>query len=287
MKKIASLFLAALTLCTITDKALAAETSAAAAPAIYPVEVTEYTEGEAHRLVKVYLLTANDDPTRIPAADFVRDGFTYTLLDMTRTDQTATDAKLHTEVIAVESKSKDMDKILPLLAATKEVTTEEGYTGTLILNTASIQVEAVDYGTSTRTVTATRSYPNLSDADTSLVPKTTEDNGRTLTLNDVQWQEAGGFYHATAIYTDTAASKYATGYAVTASYTGEVSKTASDTVRYTAIFGGTPIHPLAVETPLLDWSTHKWLVLPIGAGVVILAVLLTRRAKDRKEHCRV
>ena len=37
------------------------------------------------------------------------------------------------------------------------------------------------------------------------------DGGRTLTLADVQWLEAGEFYNATASYTGTATSKYATG----------------------------------------------------------------------------
>lgn len=105
MKKIASLLLAALTLSAITGTALAAETTETSPPAPYPTEVTEYTEGEAHRLAKVYLLTAADDPATIPTADFVRDGFTYTLLDMTRADQIATDTKPHTETVTVESKS--------------------------------------------------------------------------------------------------------------------------------------------------------------------------------------
>lgn len=249
MKRIASRFLAALMVCAVLP-------CAAMAAELYPTDIVEYTEGERLRLEKIYILTAGDDPAAIPTADFQREGRTYTLLDLTRRDDTKTDAKLHTEAVTLESKSKDMDKILPLLPTTKEIATEDGYTGLLTLDTASIQVEAAGYGSSSRTVTATRSYPNLSDADTAFVPKTTEDNGRTLELADVQWQEAGGFYHATATYTGTATSKYATGYTVTANYTGEVSKVSSDTVTYTAIFSGTPIQaqpepsPQTMQTPL-------------------------------------
>ena len=47
---------------------------------------------------------------------------------------------------------------------------------------------AAGYGTSSRTVTAERTYPNLSDADVSLVPKSVNENGRNLTLADVSWQ---------------------------------------------------------------------------------------------------
>ena len=73
-----------------------------------------------------------------------------------------------------------------------------------------------------------------------------------MTLADVQWQEAAtdqmdGYdlairYNATATYTGTATSKYATGYTVTADYKGEITRTDCDTVIYTAIFashGGT------------------------------------------------
>ena len=35
-----------------------------------------------------------------------------------------------------------------------------------------------------------RSYPNLSEADVSLIPKTIEDRGKTLTLGDVKWSES-------------------------------------------------------------------------------------------------
>lgn len=138
----------------------------------------------------------------------------------------------------LESDSKDMEKILPQLAATREVTTEDGYTGLLTLDTTSIKTEASGYGSSTRTVTATRSYPNLSDADVSLIPKTTEDNKRTLTLADVDWQEDNGLYHATATYTGVATSSYVKGYIITADYIGDVSRITGGTVTYTAVFSG-------------------------------------------------
>ena len=66
-----------------------------------------------------------------------------------------------------------------------EVTTEDGYTGTLHLDHTTVQVTTDGYATKTGSVSATRSYPNLSEADLSLIPKTIEDKGRTLTLADV------------------------------------------------------------------------------------------------------
>lgn len=291
MKRSVPILLAALLACTLTCPALAAEEQRqeTASPMLYPVEITEYTEGDHPRLNKVYALTASDDPAAIPTGDFVREGRTYTLLDLTRQDLTETDTKAHTETVTVNSKSKDMDKIMSMLAAIQEVTTEDGYSGTLTLDTGSIKVGATEYGSSSKTVTATRSYPSLSDADTSLIPKTIEDSGRTLTLADVQWQEAGGYYHATASYTGTATSRYATGYTVTANYTGDVSKINNDTVLYTAIFSGEPAQPEATEPPVSgvvqggSWS--GLLLIPILAaigGVVALVVYGSKKFKEKR-----
>ena len=187
--------------------------SALAEPAaVYPAEVRESEENGVHRIEKVYVLSIRDDPAAIPTADFEREGRSYTLLDVIKNDQTETDTKDHIEVVTVNTNTKDMAAIIQQLEPALEVTTEDGYTGTLAPDYPGITVEADGYQTSSRTVTATRSYPNLSDADASLIPKTTQEGGRTLTLTDVQWQEAGGFYNATATYSGTATGKYATGY---------------------------------------------------------------------------
>lgn len=217
-------------------------------PVLYPVEVQEYTAGDLDepRISKTYELSLTDDPALIPTGDFERSGRTYTLLDIIKEDQTETDTKEHIEVITLETDTSDMAEILQLLEPELEITTEDGYTGVLTPDYPSIQVEASGYGTSSRTVSATRTYPNLSSADVALIPKTTEEGGCTLTLADVDWQEAAtdyqdGYdlairYTATATYTGTATSKYATGYTVTADYKGDVTRTDCDTVRYTAVF---------------------------------------------------
>ena len=252
-----------LTLCSTSGAVLAAESEQDADPAsalisaadmppsvsAYPAEVRTSEENGVYHLEKVYYLTAKDDPSTIPTADFEREGRTYTLLDMLKNDQTETDTREHIEVVTLESKTKDIAEILKMLEPKLEVKTEDGYEGVLSLDHTTIQVEAVGYGTSSRTVTAERTYPNLSDADVSLVPKSVNENGRTLTLADVSWQEAAvdptdGYdipirYTAVASYTGTATSKYATGYTVTADYKGDVTRTSCDTVIYTAIFSST------------------------------------------------
>ena len=313
MKRTATLFLALLLACVLTCPALAAgppeDTGPIRPAALYPTEVVETIEGDCRRLEKVYLLTAADNPGNIPTEDFEREGYYYTLLDVTRQDYSESETKEHSETVTLDSSTKDMDKIMPQLAATREVTTEDGFTGILTLDTASIQVEAAGYGSSSRTVTATRSYPSLSDADSSLIPKTITDSGRTLTLADVQWQETGGLYNATASYIGTATSSYATGYVITANYAGEVVKTVSGEMIYTAVFSGTPVNAAAQKNPepednnSTDTQTPepvqaerssgglKWLlVLPAAAGLAGLAFLGNfllkkyRAKKDWKEY---
>ena len=276
MKRTAVLCLTALLACSLAIPAMAADV-------LYPVEVTEYMEGDSSRLKKIYVLAPTDDPSLIPTEDFDREGQTYTLLDITRQDQVETDTRDYTETVTLESKTKDMDAILPQLTATLEVDTEEGYTGVLTLDTASIRVEAAGYSTSTRTVTAARTYPNLSDADVSLIPKSIEDGGTTLELADVQWQEAGEFYTAYATYTGTASSKHATGYTVTAEYSGEVSRTTNDTVTYAAVFSASPARTQTAAKGGMNWS---WLlVLPAGAaaaGLFFGGKFLLKKHKSKK-----
>lgn len=239
----------ALALCPASALAVEQDTGGgnqAPAAVAYPAEVRESEENGVHRIEKVYVLSVRDDPAAIPTADFEREGRSYTLLDVIKNDQTETDTKDHIEVVTLATDTKDVAAIIQQLEPALEVTTEDGYTGTLTPDYPGITVETDGYRTSSRTVTATRSYPNLSDADASLIPKTITDGGRTLTLADVQWQEAGGFYNATASYSGTATGKYATGYTATVEYKGEVSRTSGDTVIYTAIFashGETQIAP--------------------------------------------
>lgn len=229
---------------------------------LYPAEVNQSEENGITRIEKVYYLTAQDDPTGIPTEDFERNGQHFTLQDVLKNSQIERDTKDHVEEVTVNSAKKDMESILPLLEPEIEVQTEDGYAGVLTLDHTSITVEAAGYNSSSRTVSATRTYPNLSAADVSLIPKTITDNGRTLTLADVQWQNAAstqqdGYdmairYTATASYTGTATSQYATGYVVTASYHGAVTRVNHDVTTYTAVFSSADPAPVlpTEEDPL-------------------------------------
>ena len=226
--------------------ALAAEADAdtGQSASYYPISVEEYTYGslDEPRVEKVYQLSLSDDPSGIPTEDFVRNGRLYYLLDMTRKNEVGVDTKPHIETISQASDTNDMETILQQLNAELEVTTEDGYTGILHLDHTTVKVTADGYATKTQALSASRSYPNLSEADVSLIPKSIEEKGNTLTLADVQWDSAeqtdgaGGIvtrYTATASYTGSSSYQYATGYTVTADYSGEVAKPDCDVVTYT------------------------------------------------------
>ena len=235
MKKRIAMLLCALSalLGVTTLPALAAEQH-------YPVSVEEYTYGplDELRINKIYQLSLSDDPSGIPTEDFDRNGRHYYLLDMVRKDEVGVDTQPHTETITMDSDTGDLAEVLKRLDAQMEVTTEDGHTGTLVLDHTSVKVEVKGYKTSSRSLSATRTYPSLSDADLELIPKTITDGGKTLTLGAVEWSGGeDGFYTATARYTGTSSTRSATGYTVTASYTGQVAKTDCEVVTYTAIFG--------------------------------------------------
>ena len=250
---------------------------------LYPAEVKQSEENGVTRIEKIYYLTSQDDPSNIPTEDFEREGKVYTLLDVLKQAQIESDTQDYVEVLTLDSDTQDMEKILAMLEPELEVQTEDGYQGVLSLDHTTITVEAAGYKSSSRTVSATRTYPNLSGADVSLIPKSITDSGRTLALADVQaaTTQSDGYdmalrYTATATYTGTATSKYATGYVVTANYVGEVTRVSTDVITYTAVFSSGDSASAgedaddAIDIPQsapfsFDW---KWLLIPLGVGAL-------------------
>lgn len=231
---------------------LAPSVLAASPPAVcYPSSVTRSEDGAQIR--KVYELGPGEDPGGIPRSDFEQEGFHYTLTDLLKQEAPEQESRPHTETVTLDSKSKDMESVLALLPAQKEFTTEDGLTGTLALKLDTVQVDVAGYGSSTRQVSATRSYPNMAGQDTTHIPKEVTDNGRTLTLASIDWRAentanedgyaAADRYTAVVTYTGTATSSYVKGYVVTAEYSGSVSRIALNKIRYVAIFEGTPLAP--------------------------------------------
>ena len=250
----------------------------------YPTSITRSEDGTEIR--KVYDLSPEQDPAGIPRSDFEQDGFHYTLTDLLQQELPEHESRPHTETVSLESKSKDMESVLALLPQEKEFVTEDGLSGTLSLQLDTVQVEAAGYGSSTREVSATRSYPNLASQDTASIPKSIEEDGRTLTLQNIDWRtdntasvagyNLGDCYTAVATYT--------------ADYTGTVSRIALNRVRYVAIFEGEPLEPaVPMEESGDGLAQFNWaaILLPLGVvfavGGVIGACLFVKRRRENKE----
>lgn len=183
MKRAFSLCAAALMLTlALPVSALAAETAAVC----YPTSVTRSEDGT--EMKKIYDLAPEEDPAGIPRSDFEQDGFRYTLTDLLKQELPEHEERQHTETVSLPSKNKDMASVLDLLPQEREFVTDDGLMGTLTLQLDTVRVEVAGYGSSTKEISATRSYPNLAGQDTQYIPKTIEENGKTLTLKDIDWQ---------------------------------------------------------------------------------------------------
>ena len=300
-----------ITLCAMLALCMAFSLPAFAADSevCYPTVVTQSDDGT--QLKRIYDLPPETDPAGISRSDFERDGFHYTLVELLRQELPAYEERAHTETVSLQSDKKDMESVLALLPQEREFITDDGLTGTLTLKLDTVRVEPSGYGSSTKRLTATRSYPNLIGQDTQFIPKTIEDGGRTLTLETIDWQTdntanvdgyaLGDRYTAVATYTGTATSSYVKGYTVTADYAGTVSHIALDRVRYVAIFEGTrlaepeeseEVTKAADDTVPADQENGapaqfpwRYVLVPIGIVAVVglglgVALTLKRRSES-------
>ena len=287
--------------------------------AMYPVSVSRTADGSEIR--KYYELSPNEDPAGIPRSDFEQAGFHYTLLDLLKQEQPEYEEQEHTETVEMESEKKDMESVLALLPQQKEFVTEDGFSGILTLRLDTIRVEPAGYKYYNYTPTATRSYPGMVSQDTSMIPKSIQEGSHTLTLQNVDWRadsttevdgyQLGSTYTAVATYSTTALGSSVTGYTVTADYTGTVSRTALNKIRYVAVFEGVDLNPQPspepspeplkdhLESPAPQESpaqnsdsvyhfTLIWILLGIlaalGCGIGIALVIKRRRESDETEE---
>jgi len=228
---------------------------------LYPSEVKTTNDMGVRKIIKTYTLTAEQNPADIPRDSFVRDGLQFALTDITETRTSFTDTRSHVEGLETSTESSDLNEIIKLLAPVMEYQSADGYSGLLTLDLASVICEEAGRRYSSFTATATREYPHLSNADTSLIPKTITESGRTLTLDSVSWEaqnytnvdylDIPDSYRAVASYSANATRSVVTGYITTADYHGEISKVVAGDTVYTAYFTGTAEDsiPASILTP--------------------------------------
>lgn len=287
--------------------ALAADTRSAPAvidspgsAELLPVDI--FTSADQLEIRKVYELSPNVDPGGLPRGGFERGGYAYECSDILREVIIGEESKTISVTETAESKKNDMNSVLGLFPQYKEYSDEDGFTGNLLLNTATIKSEILGYGSSSTPYTVSRSYPNLSDADTQYLPKSIDDNGRTLQFQDVQWRtdntmnlddyEIGDRYTAIATYVGTKTSSYVKGYSITADYSGEVLRKGVTIIRYTMIFTGTeipapeppPAEPVAGQNGSGIWLPIFISILALlGSGACVYLTMKIRKETPRYE----
>ena len=143
------------------------------------------------------------------------------------------------------------------------------------------------------TITDTREYPNLTNTDTSQIPKTIQKNGRTLSLAGIDWKSANvenidyvnvpNVYTAVATYSAAATGSSVTGYQTTAEYTGTVTKIDTKGTVYTARFTGTVFSVKQAKELVKEAKLHEKLVEKAKkAGITVEELLSGENAEDIK-----
>ncbi len=216
---------------------------------LYPIDVNYEVQNGFNIITKTYALSSSDDPSKIPKENFTQYDEEYILSDITKKEITEDDSMEHIETVTINTTANDLNTILAELEDTLEYD-EDGYTGVLKLDINSIQSEVSGYSNNSYTSTRTREYPNFSNQDTSLVPKTITDGGITYNLQTVNFKssntnsidstEIATSYTAVATYTTKVSSKSVKGYTTTANYIGTINKTVANKILYTATFIGNP-----------------------------------------------
>ncbi len=239
MKSFKRLAVLLLALSTFAISALADDT-------LTPQEIVQSTVDDYTVVEKIYVLPKDSDASLIPTESYTENEVEYEYVETKVHDNTEEDTKDHVENISYHTSTNDAEAVIALFAPTAEITTEDGYFGILAFDHSTLELTPAGYSSRKFTVTEERSYPNLASADTSLVPKTIDKDGTTLTLANIEWVTAADEtisgtdvavrYTANAIYTGTETKTYVNGYTASADYKGTVAKVINDTVTYTAVF---------------------------------------------------
>lgn len=230
--------------CILALLSMTVSISAASIPV--PNEIIKGQSGKLQTIRKVYVLPKTDSSDLIPTEEFTEDKTKYVFTELLTEDNAEENVKEHTEKISIHTGSANTETVISQFKPTMEISTEDGYAGTLAFDYTTLTVTAAGYGEQSYTITENRSYPNLMDADTSFVPKTINKDGATLNLTNISWQSAASDnidgldlavrYTAHATYSGTGTKTYTKGYTATAEYKGEVKKIINDTVTYTVVF---------------------------------------------------
>ena len=195
------------------------------------------------------MVDAGVSPSELMEGSITRRGISYRYLEMYQEELPgSTETKTVSQKETISTGSKDQAAI----AAQAEQTIsyeQDGFSGTLTLDTAGITAEESGRQSYSYGVNDTREYTGLASNDPYLIPKEVTKNGVTLALSGIQWTPTGikpdgsgqpASYTATASYSGKGWGSKVTGYTATLPYSGEVTKEIPGKVQYTLVYEEIP-----------------------------------------------
>jgi hypothetical protein len=244
------------------------------ATAVEPLAVDRVNRDGRELIVKTYELPPGEDPQSLIESDFEENGFAFSYLE-TQTEEVKS---YHAKEIRLEKEAETAGagagEILGRFAPYLDYE-EDGMTGRLYLDTASLNTRAKGYAQKSYAVTATKEYGGFAYADPSQIPRTVEKDGLTLNLTGISWQATGAElvgdsllpnqYKAAASYAGVSGKSVPTGYNTAAAYAGVIEKTVVDRLDIRILYEGTEIPPdnriliiilLALAALWLCWSGY-------------------------------
>ena len=214
-----------------------------------PTKIWTEEEDGTHLLKKTFVVDAGVSPSELMEGSITRRGISYQYLEMVKVELPgSTETKTVSQKETISTGSKDQAAI----AAQAEQTIpyeQDGFSGTLTLDTAGITAEESGRQSYSYGVNDTREYTGLASNDPYLIPKEVTKNGVTLALSGIQWTPTGikpdgsgqpASYTATASYSGKGWGSKVTGYTATLPYSGEVTKEIPGKVQYTLVYEEIP-----------------------------------------------
>ena len=262
--------------------ALAAALCVSAGAVFYPSEVRYPTE-DGEPIYKTYDVEGMEQVEAIPRGDVSYHEQAYRFLELTVEPQRVSETKDYRETYSgTDALTDDPASIFAVLPAEKEVTTEDGFSGTVTLDRQSLVVEPDTFATASYTRRLTRTYPSMAEMDVAYLPPTITEGGVTYNLADCSWSvaaqpnpydaERAESYTAVATYTRQTSSKTAKTWRFRADYAGTLKKDYIDGYRCVAIFEPyTPADAAKASGSGVGWKISTGLLgAALAAGVVYL-----------------
>ncbi len=245
----------------------------------YPIDIQLSEQSGRSFLYKTYTVAADYAPDRLVEDPFSQGGYRFRFSEIIQRDSIpGSTGKTVSQTKSVESATDDRTALLALLGDRLPYSDADGYKGELSLVPESLSVTETGKESYSYTVTDTKYIEELENKDWALIPKTTQKNGLTLALQDVDWQtegynEASISYTAIAKYSAVASGTKTSGYLATGTFTGEVVKQTAGKNTYTIVYEGEQIVVPFNFAPIIIAGA-------VVAGCIVAAVVLWRLRRN-------